>query len=551
MFSAFFKDKTITSLYLWGMLIVFLFVILFTTLVVYEEYSDLDKETATIRKQYLEQQKNTIKFDIDRVLKFIGHSYETWQDSLNEEKLKAQIINAIEELYGRPDGTGYVFIYDFNGTNLSDPIHLQNKGKNLYSFRDPNGVEVIKELIDVSQKPDGGFVNYMWIKPGTGVATPKLSYARAFKPWKWMVGTGVYLDEVEKLIAQRKEKLNTLLVKYMMDILTLTVIFLGIGFAGIAIINNIIRKEINTFSSFFKKAAKSHTTIDEDQIHLREFKHMVRYINDMVNSIHKRNEKLLEMNLTLEKRVEQKTEDLREKNRLLEKEKEFSESLVKAQDSFIKHSIHEINTPLAVIMMHIDMHKIKFGEDKYLSQIEAASKMIANIYDDLSYMVKKDRFEYDKKWISFSLFLEERIAFFAEIARGNKHRIISKIEPEITLCFSDIELQRIIDNNLSNAVKYAHRNSDIEVALERKEEGRTVLSFTTHSKPIEDTSLIFEPFHQEESVHGGFGLGLEIVRSICEKEGVEVEVISDTEITIFSYTFHNSTERSPDEDPLA
>ena len=548
---AFFKDKTITSLYLWGMLIIFLFVILFTTLVVYEEYNELDKETATMRKQYIEEQKNTIKYDIDRVLKFIGHSYETWHDSLSEEKLKAQVINAIEELYGRPDGTGYVFIYDFNGTNLSAPIHLQNKGKNLYSFKDPNGVEVIKELIDVSQRPNGGFVKYMWIKPVTGIATPKLSYARAFKPWKWMVGTGVYLDEVEKLIAQRKERLNTLLVKYMMDILTLTVIFLGIGFAGIAIINSIIRKEINTFSSFFKNAATSHTTIDEEQIHLREFKHMVKYINDMVNTIHKRNEKLQVMNLTLEKRVERKTEDLREKNRLLEKEKEFSESLVKAQDSFIKHSIHEINTPLAVIMMHIDMHKMKFGEDKYLSQIEAASKMIANIYDDLSYMVKKDRFAYEKKWISFSLFLEDRIAFFAEIARGNKHRIISKIEPDITLWFSDIELQRIIDNNLSNAVKYADRNSDIEVVLERKGEGSIVLSFKTHSKPIEDTRLIFEAFHQEESEHGGFGLGLEIVRSICEKEGVEVEVTSNSEITIFSYTFHNSTQRSHHEDPLA
>ncbi|AKF25978.1 hypothetical protein YH65_06030 [Sulfurovum lithotrophicum] len=548
---AFFKNRSITSLYMWGMLIIFLFVILFTTLVVYEEYSDLEKETAVIRKQYIEEQKSTIRYDIDRVLGFIEHSYGSWKNILDEEKLKSQVINAIEELYGRPDGTGYVFIYDFNGTNLSDPIHLQNKGKNLYTFKDPNGVEVIKELINVSQEPDGGFVKYMWIKPGTGMAASKLSYARAFKPWKWMVGTGVYLDEVEKLIVQRKAVLKDLLVKYMMDIFTLTVIFLGIGFAGIAIINKMIGKEIDTFRSFFKKAAKSHTTIDEEQIHLREFKRMVKYINTMVDTIHKRNEKLQEMNLTLEKKVEEKTEDLREKNRLLEKEKEFSESLVKAQDSFIKHSIHEINTPLAVIMMHIDMHKIKFGEDKYLSQIEAASKMIANIYDDLSYMVKKDRFEYDKKWISFSLFLEERIAFFAEIARGNKHRIISKIEPEITLWFSDIELQRIIDNNLSNAVKYADRNSNIEVTLDHKEEGRTVLSFKTHSKPIEDTGLIFEPFHQEESVHGGFGLGLEIVRSICEKEGVKVEVISDTEITIFSYTFHNSTERSPDEDPLA
>ena len=111
---AFFKGKTITTLYLWGMLIIFLFVILFTSLIVYEEYNDFENETVTIRKQYIEEQKNTIRFDIDRVLKFIEHSYATWHGSMNEEKLKAQVIHAIEELYWRSDGTGYIFIYDFN-----------------------------------------------------------------------------------------------------------------------------------------------------------------------------------------------------------------------------------------------------------------------------------------------------------------------------------------------------------------------------------------------------------------------------------------------------
>jgi len=341
---------------------------------------------------------------------------------------------------------------------------------------------------------------------------------------------------VEKLITQRKEKLKKLLVKYMMEMLTLTVIFLGIGFASIAIINSIIRKETDTFNTFFKKASKSHTTIDQEQIHLREFKRMVKYINNMVNTIHKRKEKLQEINLTLEKRVEKKTRDLSEKNRLLEEEKGFSESLLQAQDNFIKHSIHEINTPLAVIMTHIDIYKMKRGEDKYLSKIEAAAKMIGNIYDDLSYMVKKDRFVYKKQWISFSLFLEGRIRFFEEIATGNQHKIISNIEQGITLYFSDIELQRIIDNNLSNAIKYAKKGSDITVTLKR--EGKKILlMFVTHSHKIEDTQRIFEPFQREDNMKNGFGLGLEIVGSICKKENVEVDVSSNEKITIFSYTF--------------
>ncbi len=100
---------------------------------------------------------------------------------------------------------------------------------------------------------------------------------------------------------------------------------------------------------------------------------------------------------TLESKVEQKTRDLSEQNRLLAREKDFNASLVKAQDSFIKHSIHEINTPLAVIMTHIDLFKMKEGENRYLSKIEAASKIICTIYDDLSLYGQKKSFCLCKK----------------------------------------------------------------------------------------------------------------------------------------------------------
>ena len=531
-----FKNKKITTIYGWGMFIILLFVVLFALLVIYEEYNDFDRDVVSMRKAYIEEQKNTISFDTNRVVKYIEYVYENRREHLPEKELKEEVLNSIEQLYGRQDGTGYIFIYDFDGTNLSDPLRLDNKGKDLYDFQDADGVYVIRELISVSQKTEGGFVEYMWKKPVTEVPTAKISYAKAFKPWKWMIGTGVYLDEVEKLISVQKKALKKRLIKYMMEIFSLTVILFGIGFIGLGLINYLIGKETHTFTQFFKEAAKSHTTIDIEQIQLREFRKMVSYINEMIETLHVQKDKLKELNASLEKRVEEKTKDLSRQNSLLEKEKEFNESLVQAQDSFIKHSIHEINTPLAVIMMHIDMYKMKQGEDKYVSKIEAAAKMIANIYDDLSYMVKKDRFIYDKAQLSFSLFLEGRIAFFKEIAKGNQHTILSEIEEGIQICFSDIELQRIIDNNLSNAIKYANKNSDIRVKLYTKEHS-IYLVFLTHSKQITDTQQIFEPFHQEEEKKGGFGLGLEIVQSICTKEHVNVEVKSSTKETIFCYTF--------------
>jgi signal transduction histidine kinase len=89
-------------------------------------------------------------------LKFIEHEYSQRHDSVSEDRLKAQIVDAIEHLYGRQDGTGYIFIYSFEGVNLSDPVQTQNIGKNLYNFKDQNGVQVVKELIDTSRKEHGG-----------------------------------------------------------------------------------------------------------------------------------------------------------------------------------------------------------------------------------------------------------------------------------------------------------------------------------------------------------------------------------------------------------
>ena len=133
------------------------------------------------------------------------------------------------------------------------------------------------------------------------------------------------------------------------------------------------------------------------------------------------------------------------------------------------------------------------------------------------------------------------IDFFEEIAKGNRHKIIVEVEEGIDIYFSDIELQRIVDNNLSNAIKYADKNTDITVKL-RKKDKIIILEFLTQSK-IADTKRIFEPFHQEEELHGGFGLGLEIVHSICKKEDISVTVLSDGQMTIFRYNFPTKEER--------
>lgn len=538
--SGFLKNKTIASIHMFVMVMMFILVVLVTVIVFFGEYNAFDEEAAIVQKNFTEKQKESIRFDTQRVLGFINHMYNKRDRSQDDELLQKQITNIIEELYGREDGTGYIFIYDYNGVVLSDPVQRQNIGKNLYDIEDANGIKVIKDLIDVSQTKDGGYVEYIWLKPTTGKLSSKVSYAKSFEPWGWMVGTGVYLDEIEKSIAEQRSALQDKLNKYMINIIILLGTLFTFGVMGIIVANNILKREIDTFTNFFQKAATTHATIDEKHIRLREFKNMVSYINNMVDVIHIRKKKLKELNATLEFKVEEKTKDLNEKNQQLTEEKNYSNSLVEAQDSFIKHSIHEINTPLAVIMTHIDLYKMKIGENKYLSKIEAASKIISNIYEDLSYMVKKDRLVYEKRNMDMSKFILERVDFFYEISLGNKHKINTNIQEGVNYYFSPEKLQRIVDNNLSNGIKFANKGTDIEVILNETDD-KIELSFLSYSPKILDTEGIFKAFNREDDVKGGFGLGLEIVNSICTEENIDITLTSDDIKTIFKYTFNKDT----------
>ncbi|MEJ5168729.1 MAG: HAMP domain-containing sensor histidine kinase, partial [Arcobacteraceae bacterium] len=174
--------------------------------------------------------------------------------------------------------------------------------------------------------------------------------------------------------------------------------------------------------------------------------------------------------------------------------------------------------------------------NKNLVNIESGSKIIHNIYNDLSYMVKKDRIEYPKKMINFSTFLFERVAFFDEIAKANKLDFVLNIKQGIIIKFNEIELQRIIDNNLSNATKYSFTDEAIFVKLDLNENSAE-FAVTTISKQIENVDLICNDFYREDTVKGGFGLGLKIVKDICDKNNVIMSIESNPKDTKFIYRF--------------
>jgi len=103
---------------------------------------------------------------------------------------------------------GYFFVYDDKGNNIVHPRLPELVGKNWWDLQDPNGDYVIRNLINVA-KAGGGFHNYVWNKPSTGELAAKIGHAVFLDRWNWMIGTGLYTDDVRLEVAEMRGALKT------------------------------------------------------------------------------------------------------------------------------------------------------------------------------------------------------------------------------------------------------------------------------------------------------------------------------------------------------
>jgi PAS domain S-box-containing protein len=127
--------------------------------------------------------------------------------SIEEAKNKA--ISRIEHLRYGVDNKDYFWITDMHPVMIMHPYRTDLNGKDLTDFRDPNGKALFVEMVRQIQEKGDGYVDYEWQWMDNSVnIVPKISYVHAFKPWGWIIGTGVYIEDVKNEIAAIKKRLT-------------------------------------------------------------------------------------------------------------------------------------------------------------------------------------------------------------------------------------------------------------------------------------------------------------------------------------------------------
>ena len=130
--------------------------------------------------------------------------------AISIEQAKSLAMKEIGALRYGDDNAGYFWISDTNAHMVMDPIKPEMNGKDESGYKDPNGKAIFVEMANIVNKSGEGFVDYMW-QYGTDAnrIEPKISYVKGFQPWGWVIGTGIYLVDVNQVIGELEEPVSS------------------------------------------------------------------------------------------------------------------------------------------------------------------------------------------------------------------------------------------------------------------------------------------------------------------------------------------------------
>jgi two-component system NarL family sensor kinase len=152
------------------------------------------QQRSSIESAYLSSKEAELRHYVTLATRSIEAIYNSGrQDTAAREEAK-RILAKLD--YG---DDGYFFVYDMDGTNLVHPRQPELVGRNLWELRDIEGTPTIQRLLSRASH-GGGIERYLWEKPSTHKVVPKLGYVVSLPRWGWMMGTGIYLDDVDAAV---------------------------------------------------------------------------------------------------------------------------------------------------------------------------------------------------------------------------------------------------------------------------------------------------------------------------------------------------------------
>lgn len=207
--------------------------------------------------------------------------------------------------------------------------------------------------------------------------------------------------------------------------------------------------------------------------------------------------------------------------------------MLEEMNVLLRESFHEIYTPLGLIKSSLSLLELEEKDNEHLQNIKSSVQSLHSIYEDMYYAIKKEVRAYPPKWIDLESFINARIKLFTP--QMQYKNLTCKVDLQIEspmINMNETELERLIDNLLSNAMKYAIENSSVDVEVSPSQE-KIKIQISNKSKKIKDPRKLFDDLYREDHSVMGLGIGLSIVKKICDKYAIDIDVVSDDDRTSF------------------
>lgn len=191
-----------------------------------------EEEIRLFEQHLLDSKQRELENYVSLAMTSIAHIVDT--AGPGDARAQNAVKQILTDMTFGDDQDGYFFVYTRTGTNLVHPTQPELVGQDLHDMQDARGNYVIRNLLEQAER-GGGFHRYLWLKPSKQALEEKISYAVMLPKWNWMLGTGLYLDDISREVAKIRAEVNrnirntffTVLV--IMSVAVVLVVLLGIA----------------------------------------------------------------------------------------------------------------------------------------------------------------------------------------------------------------------------------------------------------------------------------------------------------------------------------
>ncbi|XOB63390.1 cache domain-containing protein [Campylobacterota bacterium DY0563] len=482
-----FSEKYISKLIILTPVITVLLSAFFTIYFFIKNQNDyFNEESIRVEKEYIKKQKNILEKEIKNVINYIDYHVKR-NKKLTSDELKKELIGYIETI--RYEKHGYIWIHDTNYYLVGHPFRKNSIGTYDIDLKDAKGGFITKRFVEETlANPAGVFMEYYWQKPNETKFSKKLGFLKIYKPFNWVIGAGLYIDDIEKSIADNKKLLEERINRYIQTVVKISIgVILLIG-----ILSFIISNKINRVFANYK-----------DNVKRKELE-------------------LQDVNKNLEKKIEKALTEAKKKDRAMLHQSRLAR--MGAMLSMIAHQWRQPLSEISAIFMELETAN-RFGklDDKLLDEsVKESNRLIqfmSHTIDDF-----RNFFKPDKKKIEFYIddACNEAISLAGASIKSSHIKLNKKVKCNSMVVGYEREFAQVLLNLISNAKdilnQRAVKNPEINITIDYKD-SHAIIIVEDNGGGVEEKhlELIFEPYFTTKESSKGTGLGLYMAKMIVEQ----------------------------------